>query len=130
MSKLHPLIFFTGLLMLLLAVSFFAHLTYLQNTQVDYITSNLTSPYLVNFALAIIITYLLFGLRKKQAENLGYIFMLSSLLKFAVFFMWFYPFYKSDGDVSKFEFAQFFIPYALSLTAETVFLIRILNKMD
>jgi len=130
MSKFHSLILFTGILTLLLAVSFFIHLGYLQNTQTEYIISNLTSPYLVNYALALSITFLLFGLRKKQAENLGFIFMFSSLFKFAVFFIWFYPIYNFDGYVAKFEFAQFFIPYAISLTAETVFLIRILNKLD
>lgn len=130
MRKFHPLILFTGFLTMVLAITFFMHLAYLQSTQPIYDVFNLISPYLVNWVLALSITFLLYALRIKQAENLGYIFMLSSLVKFAIFFFWFYPLYKSDGDVTKVEFAQFFIPYIISLTTETVFLINILNKMD
>jgi hypothetical protein len=54
----------------------------------------------------------------------------SSFLKFAVFFIGFYPFYSQDDVVSSTEFAQFFVPYAISLTIETIFLIRVVNEMD
>jgi len=130
MAKIHPLIIFTGLLVVLLAGSFFAHEFYLNSIKYVFQPSDLLFPYIVNFVLALGITIVLYTLRIKQAHNLGFIFMGSSFLKFAVFFIVFYPMYKQDGDASRLEFAQFFVPYAISLTVETVFLIRILNKMD
>jgi len=130
MEKIHPLIIFTGLLVVLLTGSFFAHQTYLRSVDYTFTSSFLFFPYLVNFILAVSITIILYALRVKQAHNLGFIFMGSSFVKFAVFFIVFFPMYKQDGDASRIEIAQFFIPYAISLTVETVFLIRILNKMD
>lgn len=50
----------------------------------------------------------------------GFIFLLGSGLKFLLFFLIFYPVYHADGTIDRMEFAAFFIPYGLSLTAELV----------
>lgn len=130
MSKLPPLVVFTGLLVIALSIAFVIHIFLIDHTEMTMSYEGLVAPYVANFILAGIITVLLYVLRVNQAHNLGFIFMGSSFVKFAVFFMVFYPVYKSDGDVSKIEFAQFFVPYAISLTVETLFLIKILNEMD
>jgi len=122
MFKLPPLVVFTGLLIALLSIAFIVHLALIHNADLSVSLEGLFAPYLANFILALIITVLLYVLRVKQARNLGFMFMGSSFLKFAVFFMVFFPIYKLDGDVTRFEFAQFFVPYAISLTVETVFL--------
>ena len=130
MAKIHPLILFTVGLAVLLTTVFYFQLFYLQKEDLLLSYTAFLSAYVVNFSLAAIITAFLYLLREKQAQNLGFIFMGSSFVKFAVFFVFFYPIYNVDGDVAKFEFAQFFIPYAISLTVETGFLIKILNEMD
>ncbi len=130
MKKNLPFISFTVSLLLVLGATFFLQLILTQNSSHFISNSELIWPYTVNFILAFGITLILYMLRNKQTANLGFIFMGSSLVKFAVFFIWFYPIYNFDNDVSHFEFAQFFVPYAVSLTVETVFMVKILNRMD
>jgi len=125
----HPLPSFIGALTLILAVVFSLHFAYFQLQDNPVALFQLTFPYTVNYILALGITSLLYFWREKYASNLGFIFMGSSFLKFAVFFVIFNPMYKADGDVSKLEFGLFFIPYAISLILETTFLIRVLNRM-
>ena len=62
--------------------------------------------------------------------QLGFLFMVGSALKFAVFFIVFQPIYKQDGEVSSLEFLAFFIPYTLCLIFETFSLSKLLNKLD
>ena len=124
-----PLIVFIGTLTATLLVVFGFHYWYLINTEVHLHFEALSLPYIVNYILALTITIVLYTLRERQAHNLGFIYMSSSLLKFAVFFLVFNPIYKADGDTSTLEFGLFFIPYAISLIIETIFLIRVMNKM-
>ena len=84
--------------------------------------------YVINIVLAISVYIGLFLLRKKQESNLGFIFMTGSLIKFGIFFLVFYPGYKSDGDIQTLEFSAFFIPYAACLIIETFYLTRLLNN--
>ena len=125
-----PLLVFIISLILLLTLSFGLHFLVLEYLQRSFTTYDLFYPYSVNFLLASIITIGLYLLRVKQAANLGFIFMGSSFFKFIVFFLVFYPIYNIDGELSPIEFGWFFIPYAISLTFETIFLVRILNEMD
>lgn len=124
-----PLFSFIGILSVLLLVAFSIHYWVLNQQGVHIHAEELTLPYLVNYILAVSITVVLYAVRVKQAHNLGFIYMGSSGLKFIVFFLVFNPMYKADGDISTLEFGLFFIPYAISLIIETVFLIRVMNKM-
>ena len=63
-----------------------------------------------------------------QFSNLGFIFMTGSLIKFGIFFIVFYPGYKTDGDIQTLEFTSFFTPYAICLIIETYFLVKLLNQ--
>lgn len=124
-----PLLVFTAILSIALFTSYFIH-TYYVSQHVDIPSSQFHLSYSINFILTLAITIILYTLRIKQAHNLGFIFMGGSLFKFLIFFLIFYPEYALDGIMSKIEFGLFFIPYAISLTVETTFLIRILNKLD
>lgn len=124
-----PLLVFTAILSIALFISYFIHAHYVSQ-YADITTGQFYLSYSVNFILTLAITITLYMLRIKQAHNLGFIFMGGSLFKFLIFFLIFYPEYALDGEISKTEFGLFFIPYAISLTLETTFLIRILNKMD
>lgn len=56
---------------------------------------------------------------------IGFLFMFGSLLKFAVFFIWFYPILQLDGNTKGPEFSLFFIPYLVGLLLETMALTKI-----
>ena len=86
--------------------------------------------YVVNFFLAAVIFVGLYLARKKLKNALGFLFMGGSLLKFAVFFLLFYPNYKADGVIQKVEFAAFFVPYVLALIIETYFASKMLNQVS
>jgi hypothetical protein len=85
--------------------------------------------YIANFLLAFLIVAGLSIYINKLKSYIGFLFMFGSLLKFAVFFIWFYPIFKSNGNISPFEFSVFFIPYFICLIFETYELSKLLNKM-
>ena len=53
---------------------------------------------------------------------------LGTSLKFLFFFLFIYPVFNADGDLSSMEFATFFIPYSLTTAVETVVLVQQLNR--
>lgn len=126
----NPFISFTKKATIILAVAFCTHILLLKAFQYPSFDNKIIWSYLVNLGLVIIIFGLLYFLRKNQKNQLGFLFIGGSLLKFAIFFIVFYPFYKLDGHISKLEFAAFFTPYALGLIIETISLSKWLNKLD
>ena len=84
--------------------------------------------YFVNAFLAMGILAALMRMPERLQGSLGFLYLGGSMIKFLVFFLAFYPVYKADGDVSKLEFATFFVPYALCLIVETTVLVRMLNR--
>lgn len=116
--------FFTFILL----PSYFLHNYIITENYIVAEKTLLFEAYLVNYILAAIIFFTLLLLQKKYEHLLGFIFMGGSLLKFAVFFIFFYPTYRIDGGISKLEATSFLIPYMLSLVIETYFLVRLLNK--
>ena len=108
--------------------TYFIHELALEMNKVDPDHVLLDYTYLSNAVLAIIIIGVIYWLRKKYFSQIGFLFLGGSLLKFAVFFIWFNPAYKADGILSKAEFIGFFIPYILSLTFETIAVYRLLNS--
>lgn len=110
-----------------LVLVFALHLWVLKTLEFPLFENRLVLAYVLNYSLALCIFFCLFWLRKKYKEQLGFLYMAGSFLKFAVFFIFFYPFYKADGSTSKLEFSAFFIPYLTSLLTETLALIKLLN---
>jgi len=86
--------------------------------------------YLINGLLAIFIFSVLMILKKKYNDQLGFLYMLGSFVKFGAFFLIFYPIFKQDDIITKIEFGIFFVPYLISLLIETIDLIKILNSND
>lgn len=119
------LILFTAM-----AVAFATHAAFLSHLNLslgEYLT---WQAYLFNFLAASGILIFLLRLTKKNKSNLGFIFMAGSLLKFLVFFIFFFPEYKADGEMQAVEFSSFFIPYAICLSVKSFVLIRTLNRED
>lgn len=118
--------FFTQLIIGLLLV-FCIHTYVLETKNLPIYDAKIVLAYIVNGLLAITIFLVLFFLRKKQRDQLGFLFMFGSFLKFTAFFVFFYPSYNADNTTSRLEFMAFFIPYIYSLLIETLALIKLLN---
>jgi len=86
--------------------------------------------YLINFAMAFCIYYVMVQLAKKENKNLGFIFLFGSTLKFAVYFLIFNPLFMQDNSLSKLEFFTFFVPYIACLILETLALVKLLKDID
>lgn len=87
----------------------------------------LLESYLSNYSVTALIFLLLFTFRKKYRDQLGFLFMGGSFLKFAMFFVFFAPTYRTDGEIQTTEFLAFFVPYIVCLVVETLRIIRLVN---
>jgi hypothetical protein len=121
---------FSSKLILILAVAFGIHLLALDFLEHPLFENKIVLAYVVNALLAVSIFAFLLKMKEKYKDQLGFLFLAGSFLKFAVFFILFYKSYKFDGQISKPEFAAFFIPYLLCLLIETTSLAKWLNKME
>ena len=88
----------------------------------------LKACYLFNTLIALVFFFLLVFVSKHDPTILGWVFLLSSGLKFLLFFALIYPSFQSTGLSPKQDFLTFFIPYAAALTLEIYQLIKILNR--
>lgn len=115
-------------LLIILAIVFGIHIAVLNQLGRPLFDDRILAAYLINYFLAVLIYLMLFLLRNKMTDQLGFLYMGGSIVKFIFFFIFFYPFYKIDGKLDSFEFAAFFTPYVISLIFETLGSIKILKK--
>ncbi|MEW4922412.1 hypothetical protein [Algibacter sp. 2305UL17-15] len=125
----NPFLNFSLKAIVILTVVFGVHIFVLNNLDSPLFENRIVLSYVVNLILVITIFGALYLLKNKYESQLGFLFLFGSALKFAVFFIVFYPFYKLDGAISKLEFAAFFVPYVSGLILETVSLSKWLNSM-
>jgi hypothetical protein len=118
---------FFSTLILATIIVFFVHQFFLEKQQLPIYANKIVLAYVINSLLASTIFLTHFFLRNKYRNQLGFLFMYGSLLKFIVFFIFFNPSYKADGTTSRLEFLAFFVPYLLCLIIEIRFLIKLLN---
>jgi len=111
-----------------LVAAFILHITLLHFLSFPLFENKIISAYLINFLMAIGIYLGLFYLKTKYNDQLGFLYMGGSFIKFIIFFLVFYPSYKLDGEMDSLEFAAFFIPYSISLFYETRGVIEFLKK--
>jgi len=115
-------------LLLILLLAFTGHILVLYKLDLPLFENRIVAAYLVNYILAIGIYFTLFLLKTKMSEQLGFLYMGGSFVKFLFFFLFFYPYYKLDGGLDSLEFAAFFLPYLISLIFETLGVIEFLKK--
>lgn len=120
---------FTLGLFLILLIAFGIHLLTLNVIKLPLFDNKIILAYLVNFTIALATFIALFKLKEKMKNQLGFLFIAASFLKFIVFFLVFYPDYSSDQKMSTLEFSSFFIPYFISLVIEVFALTKMLNKL-
>lgn len=126
----NPFLSFTIKAIILLLIVFGIHITALSILDYPLFNDRIIGSYIANAILIIAVFGILYVLKRKYKSQLGFLFMIGSALKFAIFFIFFYPFYKLDGDISRLEFAAFFIPYVTGLVFETISLSKWLNNME
>lgn len=119
---------FTIKLVVIVSIAFAIHLIVLNLLELPLFENKIVLSYFLNAILAIIIFGFLFKYREKLKNHIGFLFLAGSILKFIAFFILIYPSYKADGDISKLEFAAFFIPYFICLIIETSSLAKWLNQ--
>lgn len=129
MSRINPVAKFIVLLVLSLGIVFFLHITVLNIKGLPQFENLIVGSYAINGILAAVIFIGLYIFRKKLKNQIGFLFMGGSFLKFIIFFIVFYPVYNEDGEMGKFEFAAFFIPYSISLALEAIFTAKMLRKL-
>jgi len=126
-NKFLAIIKFTGILLVILSGVFFLHTFLYEHIEAMY-KNQFFSAYAVNFFLAITIFLVLILLKKKHTHLLGFAYLGGSLLKFLIFFIFFYPYYKADGTLDRMEGLTFLIPYFTCLIYETYYVVKMLNK--
>ena len=120
---------FTIKIIVTIIATFAIHLLVLKFLELPLLENKIVLSYVLNATLAIAIFGLLFKYRKKVKDNIGFLFLAGSFLKFIAFFILIYPSYKADGNTSKLEFAAFFVPYLICLFIETSSLVKWLNEI-
>jgi len=111
-----------------LFIIFLLHIFILFYFNLPLFDNKIIAAYLINFFMAIGIYYGLLLLKNKFSDQLGFLYMGGSFIKFIVFFLVFNPSYKLDGKMNSLEFAAFFTPYAICLIFETLGVIKFLKK--
>src|SRR5210317_1398064 len=119
---------FSLTLIFVLSIIFGMHIFVLYKLGSPLFDNRIIAAYLINCSLALVIYLTLFLLKNKMSEQIGFLYMGGSFVKFLFFFIFFYPYYKLDGGLDSLEFAAFFVPYLISLILETLGVIEFLKK--
>ncbi len=122
------LLSFSIRLFVLLLFTFGIHQLALHFLHVTWNLHLINESYLTNFILVLITYAVIYYLKDKKSQSLGFIFLGGFFLKLLFFMLFFNPVYKFDSEISTLEFTAFFVPYGICLTYETIVLVRLLNR--
>ncbi|WP_438977728.1 DUF6168 family protein [Polaribacter sp.] len=123
---LYSFIFFT-----LFFVSFSLHNHFLEENQV-LLPFSLKKVYLfhLGFSMLICINFKLLSSVNKIADQLGFIYLGTLLLKIVLFSIIFYQSIFTEEELSKISRISLLIPALIFLLTEAIFVAKILNKRD
>ena len=130
MKNIHFLLRYLGVLLVLLGMAFGVHAWVRARAGLSPMGDLLWVSYGFNFVAAFGILAGLYLVRVRMKNQIGFLFIGGSLLKFLVFFLFFYPSFKADGSISRAEFFSFFVPYFLALATETFFTASMLRNLE
>ena len=130
MKNLHYLLRYLLTLLVVLGTAFGLHSWARGLSGLKPIGDLLAVSYLFNFFMAFAIFAGLYLVRFRMKQQIGFLFMGGSLLKFLLFFLFFYPSFIGDGTISRAEFSSFFVPYFLALATETYFTASMLKNLE
>lgn len=126
----HPLKGFFIVLTTSLLIIMAGHLLVLSFLNLPLFESKIILAYTFNYIIACLTYIVLYKFRVSHTEMMGYFFLGGSTIKFLLFFIFFNPYYKLDGEVSQLEFTTFFIPYGICMIIEIIALSVLLNTKD
>ena len=123
---LYSFIFFT-----LFFVSFSLHNNFLEENKV-LLSFSLKKVYLfhLGFSMLICINFKLLSSVNKIADQLGFIYLGTFLLKLVLFSIIFYQSIFTEEELSKISRISLLIPALIFLLTEAIFVAKILNKRD
>lgn len=121
---------FLSNIFLFVGIAFGCHLLTLHFFELPLFADKIVLAYAMNTGLAIVVFITLYVFRNAFKNQLGFLFLGGSMVKFALFFLFFYTSYNLDKEISKTEFFAFFIPYVLTLIIEIFSLSKWLNKLE
>ena len=119
--------FFAIRLLLWISGLFLVHILVLHLIGKTLFENFIFNSYIFNFIITIIFFSFLLISSTFNDSSLGWVFFITSGLKFLAFFIIIYPFFILDGIIQKIELLNFFLPYTLCLTIEIRQLSKILN---
>ena len=118
---------FTFILSLLLSALFLVHLLILRLLGKPLFDNFILPSYLFNYLITLILFAGLLMSSKIKDTFLGWLFFITSGLKFLAFFIIIYPLLNLDGAIQKVELVTFLLPYSLCLSIEIQQLSKFLN---
>lgn len=121
---------FCARLLLLMTALFCLHFFTIDRLDVSAQGQIIAVCYLFNTLFALSFFVLLLFVSKYNPSILGWVFLITSGLKFLLFFALIFPNFQLIGLSQKQEFFTFFIPYAAALILEIHQLIKILNPKN
>lgn len=130
MKHLHYLLRYLIVLGVVLGFSFGVHAWLRTLAGLQPVGDLLAVSYLFNFVMAYGIVTGLYLVRFRMRQQIGFLFIGGSFLKFLVFFLFFYPSFTADEAISRAEFSSFFVPYFLALATETYFTASMLKNLE
>jgi len=115
---------FSSRLLVLLIIGYWVQKLLLEYSETLFDSELLILAYFLNGFIALLIYSLIYALRNKFFDQLGFLFLIGSFLKFGAYFLFFHP--KMSG--TKIDFSLFFVPYVLSLILEVRALLNIFES--
>ncbi len=112
----------------ILAITFFLHISFLKFLGNNLWDDLIVESYIFNTILAGGIYSLLGYSIKKKSLYVGWFFLIGSLVKLSLFFLFFYPFFIQDEIIEKKEIFSFFVPYSVSVIFETYNFVKMLKN--
>jgi len=119
-----PLILYLSGLVLGLVLLILGHQWWFDSIGFSYSYEVMQLCYSVNGIMAVFIVFLIYLLRNKFRDQLGFLFLFGSLFKFLIYFV----FFKSLLGDARLDFTIFFFPYLFSLLFEVLSLVKVLKS--
>ena len=129
---MNPVIFkdllrFSVLLFLVAGLSYGIHYAVVISSFSEETLDLVNFAYKFNVGITLLFTSTIILASNHLKEQLGFIFLVSGMVKLGIFFY----LIKSSGFVlDKSVFLHFFIPYALCLVVEIIYISKILNRTN
>ncbi len=121
---------FVLLLTVILGASFGIHAYVQDGFRIGAFEKHIILNYCFNYLLTIGVFIALVAFQRKNSDQLGFVFLASSVIKFILFFIFLYPSIKASVGLRSVEFASFFIPYGISVLVEILYLMRALKSKN